>query len=140
MKKGGRSERRNELVVSMLQRIHFAEAWGRGIQTILEKEPETTFEEVGRQFYADFMRKNVASEKVSENSGDGSLKSISKVSEKYQKILDAIIAEPGISRQKLAKKLGESAPTMLSRLRKLATMGVIKRVGPDKGGHWEVVK
>ena len=66
-------------------------------------------------------------------------KSTRKVPEKYQKILDELIAKPNISRIELAKKLNEEPTTIQSKLRKLVKDGLIKRVGPDKGGHWEVV-
>ncbi|MFA6328896.1 MAG: ATP-binding protein [Candidatus Micrarchaeia archaeon] len=132
------SERRNELIAAMLQRIHYAEAWGRGIRMILQKEPTASFKEVGRQFITVFRRKNGAQEKVSEKTDENMLKSTRKVSEKYQKLLAAIIADPSISRKKLAQELNEPASTIVSRLRKLKREGMLKHVGPDRGGHWEI--
>ena len=55
-------------------------------------------------------------------------------------ILDALQEHPQISRKELAEKLGETEETIQSRLRKLLKEGIIQRIGPDKGGHWEVVK
>ncbi len=37
------SERRNELLAEMLQRVRLTEKWGRGIKLILSKEPGTIF-------------------------------------------------------------------------------------------------
>ncbi|VVB58333.1 Putative DNA-binding domain protein [Candidatus Anstonella stagnisolia] len=65
-------------------------------------------------------------------------KSTRKVPEKYQKIIDEISKNPLASRKELAIALGESEETMQSRLRKLVKEGILKRIGPDKGGHWEV--
>lgn len=62
-----------------------------------------------------------------------------KVPEKYQKIIEEINNNIYISRAELAIKLNESQVTIQSRLRKLMKDGLIKRVGPDKGGYWEVI-
>jgi ATP-dependent DNA helicase RecG len=62
-----------------------------------------------------------------------------KVPEKYQKIIEAIKENPYFSRKELSLKLGEREETIQSRLRKLVKEGLIKRIGPDKGGHWEIV-
>ncbi|MCX6770232.1 MAG: putative DNA binding domain-containing protein [Candidatus Micrarchaeota archaeon] len=134
------SERRNELIAAMLQRIHYAEAWGRGIRLILQKEPTASFKEVGRQFITVFKRKNVAQKEVPKKTDENGPKSTRKVPEKYQKLLEAIIADPTISRKKLAQELNEPASTILSRLRRLKKDGVLKHVGPAKGGKWEVKK
>ena len=63
---------------------------------------------------------------------------IRKVPEKYQKILEEIKNNTYISRLELATKLNQSPVTIQSRLRKLIKEGLLRRVGPDKGGHWEV--
>ncbi|MBF0476945.1 MAG: response regulator [Deltaproteobacteria bacterium] len=41
------SIRRNELLADLFHRVHFIEKWGRGVRMILEREPETEFEDVG---------------------------------------------------------------------------------------------
>jgi len=63
---------------------------------------------------------------------------VQKVPEKYQKILNELILKPSISRNELAKKLKEEPTTIQSLLRKLVKEGLIRRIGPAKGGHWEV--
>ncbi|MCX6770797.1 MAG: putative DNA binding domain-containing protein [Candidatus Micrarchaeota archaeon] len=138
IRKGGVSSRRNPLIAQMLHRIHFIEKWGRGIPKILSKEPTATFKEVGRQFITVFKRKEATQEKVSETTDEDKLKSTRKVSEKYLKLLEVIRTNPTISRKKLAQTLNEPASTILSRLRKLKKDGVLKHVGPARGGKWEV--
>jgi ATP-dependent DNA helicase RecG len=54
-----RQSRRNELLAELFQRSHRIEKWGRGIKMILEREPQTEFEELGTHFIATFKRKNV---------------------------------------------------------------------------------
>ncbi len=46
------SERRNEIMAELFHRAHFIEKWGRGIKMILEREPQTEFEELGTHFIA----------------------------------------------------------------------------------------
>ncbi|MBI2548842.1 hypothetical protein HYW21_05825 [Candidatus Woesearchaeota archaeon] len=45
-----------------------------------------------------------------------------------------------MKKKELVQKLGEREETIQSRLRKLVKEGVIKRVGPDKGGYWKILK
>ncbi|MFH2084647.1 MAG: winged helix-turn-helix transcriptional regulator, partial [Candidatus Omnitrophota bacterium] len=56
-----------------------------------------------------------------------------------QKIIDAILENPAITIKELARKLGLSQDSIKHRVLVLKKKGVIKRVGPDKGGHWEVI-
>jgi len=59
--------------------------------------------------------------------------------ENAQKILDALEDNPFSSRQELAKTLGMTEDRVKWNLNKLRKEGRIKRIGPDKGGHWEVI-
>jgi len=58
--------------------------------------------------------------------------------ENAQKILDALADNPASSRQELAKTLGMTEDRVKWNLNKLRKEGKIKRVGPDKGGYWEI--
>lgn len=49
-------------------------------------------------------------------------------------------ADPFISVDELAELLGVSRPTVLSRIALLRERGVVRRVGPPKTGHWEVLE
>lgn len=121
------SERRNELLAEMFHQIHFIEKWGRGIGLMLSKEPDTSFKEVGRQFIVVFKRKNVVSEKVTE-----------KVTENQQKILSLIEKNKNITVVELAHLIRISRKSVLENIAKLKRKGVLKRIGPDKGGYWEL--
>ena len=55
-----------------------------------------------------------------------------------QKILDIITANPSISRKELATQIGITADGIKYHLTNLQKNGRLKRVGPDRGGHWEV--
>ena len=56
-----------------------------------------------------------------------------------QKLLDLISQDPSVTRQSLAEALGITPDGVKYHLRKLQAQGRLRRVGPDKGGHWEVV-
>ena len=56
-----------------------------------------------------------------------------------QKILDVLVKNPSATRADLASATGLSPDGVKWNLDKLKTSGKICRVGPDRGGHWEVV-
>ena len=56
-----------------------------------------------------------------------------------QKILDLVRQNPKITTEELAKATGLSSVGVRYNLNKLKKENVLKRIGPDKGGHWEVL-
>jgi len=58
----------------------------------------------------------------------------------YQRILAALTDNPKLSRRELAGILGLPISRVQSQLNILKKKGVIHRIGPDKGGHWETVE
>lgn len=63
-----------------------------------------------------------------------------KVTETQQKIIEAIKSNPYLTQTELADIIGVSRMHINKNMAKLQNMGLIRRVGPDKGGHWEVVE
>jgi len=57
-----------------------------------------------------------------------------------QKILKAIEQNRFATRAELALQIGLSESGIKKQLKKLQAEGILKRIGPDKGGHWEVIK
>ena len=57
-----------------------------------------------------------------------------------QKILELIRNCPQITRAELAKLCEMSSDGVKWQLNNLKSNGKIRRVGPDKGGHWEVIE
>lgn len=55
-----------------------------------------------------------------------------------QKILEHLKQNPSATRQELAKLVGITEDGIKWNLEKLKKTGKIVRVGPDKGGHWEI--
>jgi len=51
-----------------------------------------------------------------------------------------IAKNPRISKQKLANKIGISTTAIDKNIAKLKQKKLLKRIGPDKGGHWEMIR
>ena len=56
-----------------------------------------------------------------------------------QKIMELIKNYPEITQKELAEKSGITPDGVRWQIKKLKNNGSIRRIGPDKGGHWEVV-
>ena len=56
-----------------------------------------------------------------------------------KRIVDIIRCDGKSTYSGLAQKCECSIPTIQRRIGVLQKMGVLRRVGPDRGGHWEVV-
>lgn len=70
-------------------------------------------------------------------------KSVEKVAEETtqkttQKILEAITNKPDVTQKELAMLIGITEDGIKYHITKLRGKGVLKRIGPDKGGHWEI--
>ena len=55
-------------------------------------------------------------------------------------ILNSIIVQTTLTREMLAEQLGLSDSTVKKYLKIFKDLGLIDRVGPNKGGYWEVKK
>ena len=56
-----------------------------------------------------------------------------------QKIIDLIKEDPYISTSKMAEIIGVDRRNIARNIKKLQEQGVVRRVGPDKSGFWEVI-
>lgn len=56
-----------------------------------------------------------------------------------EKIIALIRINPRHSAKSLAKTIGITAKGVEKQLAKLKARGIIRRIGPAKGGHWEIV-
>jgi predicted HTH transcriptional regulator len=55
-------------------------------------------------------------------------------------ILDAVRKNETISYDELVKRLSKDRTTIYRNIKTLKDKGILKRVGPDKSGHWEVME
>lgn len=56
-----------------------------------------------------------------------------------KKIMDIMKSMPDVTLAELANATGLSVDGVRWNIRKLKDANLVRRVGPDKGGHWEVV-
>ena len=56
-----------------------------------------------------------------------------------QSILNAIRQNPKVSAAEIAMKLGISSRAVEKRIKTMRENGIIRRVGPDRGGYWEII-
>ena len=61
-------------------------------------------------------------------------------SDQMHQIIDLIKRNPKISRAELSEKTGLHDSSVKRRLKILVDEGFIKRIGPDKGGYWQLLK
>ena len=87
--------------------------------------------------------------KAEEKAGEGSVKRLAdgladglveRLAESQKRILELTKENPYISKNELSKKIGISTTAIDKNITKLKKEGLLKRIGPDKGGHWEIVK
>jgi ATP-dependent DNA helicase RecG len=57
-----------------------------------------------------------------------------------EKVIGLIAANPRVTTQKMAEALAMSRAGIEKVVRRLKEEGRLKRVGPDKGGRWEVTR
>ena len=70
----------------------------------------------------------------------GTQKTLESSQKSSQKIIEMMAANPYITTEVISEKLGVTRRAVAKQIAKLKERGIVLRVGPDKGGHWEVVK
>ncbi len=134
------SKTRNPVIASLLSRTIYVEKMGTGIKRIKEairnaKLPEPQFRFDEHNFFVEIYDDSKELNKIPENKNEAVGET---VGETVGKILEAIKTNPRITREGLKKITQLSIRGVEWNLAKLKEKGIIKRVGPKKGGHWEV--
>lgn len=63
-----------------------------------------------------------------------------KITKNQQKIIDEIKQNPFVTQEVLSEIVGITLANVNRNMKKLQEHGIIKRVGADKNGHWEILK
>jgi Fic family protein len=77
-------------------------------------------------------------EEIIETEKKVTVKVTSKVTVNQQKILEAIKENPFITQEELSQIIGISRKSIIQNMKKLQENDLIKRVGADKNGCWEI--
>jgi ATP-dependent DNA helicase RecG len=134
-----RSKLRNPLIAEAFHRTGAVEVWGRGTNRVITMcrkhglQPPM-FEERQDFLIVTFKAAMVDDGAVGE---EGSQKGSQKTSEK---IISILSDSPKTTINELAKKLDIQSSAIKKHLRNLKQQGLIRRIGPDKGGYWEVIE
>jgi len=140
------SVRRNPIIADLFNRMGKVERMGSGIDRMRNlmrdaglKEPVFEMDEFFRvTFYRDpryslkadsFEKVRATSEKTRGNTREKT----------REKIIRSLKANPEITMERLAEIVGISSKGVEWQINKLKEDGVIRRIGPAKGGHWEIV-
>ena len=148
----------------MYSRIHFGERMGTGFKRMkdickAENTPYPKIEYTDIHFYTAFRQsreylKMAGAEekavtevtgKVTERLADGLVERlverlVEKLAESQKKILDLAKINPYTSKKELSDKIGISTTAIDKNIAKLKQKGLLKRIGPDKGGYWKILK
>jgi len=156
------SIRRNEIIADLFFRMHKVERLGMGIQKMREvmrdaelREPEFDTNGFFRAIFyrsPEFsMRGTATSEQglaMETERGNGWRELERRLEEKLgerlgeteREILQAVHNNRRVTIRELASAIGISENAVGKNLSKLKGKNLLRRVGPDKGGYWEVVK
>lgn len=149
---GRKSVPRNHLLFGLMQRMELVERAGTGINRMnLAMEgyrlAKPKIEATPDWFTITFLRPDLQKESYQKRMGsygETTQKTVEKtvenaVEKTVEKILALIEANPRITQKELIEKTGLTRRGVEWNLSKLKEEGKLRRVGPDKGGHWEVI-
>lgn len=143
-----RSSIRNKLLASVCEKLGVVEGWGTGLKKIIDtckelkiRPPE--FLEIGDLLRVNFYRAKISdpnNDTINENTREKTREKTRKKNKTREKIIQAIKNKPDITTAELSSLLEISSKGVEWQLRELKKKGVIRRVGADKGGHWEIIE
>ena len=141
-----RSVPHNPLIADILFFSKDIEKWGSGLKRICDEcasnKVKTEFKIIKTGFLVTFYRPETREMKKSKGSA---LKTIPEtipetIRKTAEQIIEQIIKNPCITTRELAKIIGITEIGIKYNLSGLKAKGVIKRIGPNKGGHWEIIR
>ncbi len=133
----GNSVIRNPILVSYIAKGMLPyKGLGSGIKRALEQWPEIDFtdDREGNLFTATVHRKEIARSLA----GNGQASSQKGSQKSSQKVIEIMRNNPEVTIVELASQMGISDRAVKKQITRLKQQRLIRRVGPDKGGHWEV--
>jgi len=153
---GGTSDARNANLFNIFSLVDIGERSGSGLCNLFDVWNRNGFPppEVEESFEPDRIRLSVSTgptvekttekngsttEKTTEKNGSTTEKTTEKNGSTTEKILSLLAGAPLMTTLEIAKQTGLTEDGVAWNLRKLKASGRLRRVGPDKGGHWEVL-
>jgi ATP-dependent DNA helicase RecG len=133
---------RNPKIAAFLKAYHYVKEYGEGVDRIY-RELEANGTSALSFRTDDFILKISVPkviEKVSVNVTENAIETSQKTSQKTpQKIIELVRENPYISTSEMAEIIGIDRRNIARNIKKLQEQGIVRRVGPDKGGFWEII-
>lgn len=82
---------------------------------------------------------SISIEEIIETEKKVTVKVTPKITITQKKILEAIENNPNITQEELAEIVGITRKSIISNMKKLQENGLIKRIGADKNGYWQIM-
>jgi ATP-dependent DNA helicase RecG len=136
------SIRRNPIICDLFSRLKLMERRGSGLRKIIDQYPEDvapTFRSTEQSFIVTL--KNLNYGKVSTPSGDDvgvENGDDNGVDENTNLILSVIADNSKITQKDISAKTGLSTRTVSREIKSLRDSGIIRRIGSDRSGYWEL--
>ena len=140
-----KSTPRNKLIADFCKSIGLIEKYGSGIPRIVEyfkeaKLPKPEFQNISEGFMVTIFTNEHKEKVVEKVAGKVVEKVVENRSDNQQKIIDCIKINPYSSAKEIAGKIEISHRKTQENIKKLKNAGILKRIGPAKGGHWIITK
>jgi ATP-dependent DNA helicase RecG len=150
----GQRSARNLIIVEVLRDYGYVDARGMGVRTKVIPALKAGGVEPVFQAADDYVKTLLRKTEKHLNKENASLEQKKAVlgAQKVQKageyasltsfqvqLVAGIDENPSISYDALAEKLNKNRTTVMRNIQKLKEMGVLKRIGSKKAGHWEVI-
>ena len=133
----------NEILASIFLQLRLSERSGRGVPKIVEAYGRDSIK-IEKNFIVvtiPFNRINVTPFELNEGADSDNPESSVKGSVKGSvKIIEMMKENPEITIPMMAESLRLTTRAVEKNVARLQAKGVVKRIGPDKGGHWEVIE
>ena len=86
--------------------------------------------------------KPIGSEESATQEGQSTQKSMPESTLKGTRktIVEIIESNPNITLDQLAEQIGKNPRGIDKHVKILRELGILRRIGPDKGGHWEIIE
>jgi ATP-dependent DNA helicase RecG len=132
------SDCRNKQIARIFKEIEWIERYGTGIRRIKDYFKEYgSLEPVFENFQHGFrVTIHALNNDISEK---GTEKGTEKLNKNQILIIEAIRSNPHLTSSELSEKIGIRADKVRINIQKLKSLGLLERIGPDKGGYWKIL-
>jgi predicted HTH transcriptional regulator len=141
----GSSDVRNKVIATVFANMHIIEDWGTGIRRMIDgcreygiHDPE--FIQLGTKLRVNIYRGNVEEEGKIQFTGTSGVPVNVTLNATENQVLAIIRERPSITAEKLSELTSKTVRTAKRNLASLKNKGVVRRIGSDKTGYWEINK